>query len=83
VSLAEVEVATTAVVGDNGEEYVYYEYISQGSPNLAERESTTFRHSLGVTARRGVGGTLLQGPGLQGPGLQAPGSGVQGPGSRV
>jgi hypothetical protein len=23
----------------------YYEYISQGSPNLAEKESTTFRHS--------------------------------------
>ena len=51
VSLAEVEFAREQVIGDTT--YVYYEYISQGSPNLAERESTTFRHSLGVTARRG------------------------------
>ena len=50
VSLAEVEYAKEEVIGDTT--YVYYEYISQGSPNLAERESTTFRHSLGVTARR-------------------------------
>ena len=51
VSLAEVEFAREQVIGDTT--YVYYEYISQGSPNLAERESTTFRHSLGVSARRG------------------------------
>jgi len=51
VSLAEVEYAREEVI--DGTTYVYYEYISQGSPNLAERESTTFRHSLGVTARRG------------------------------
>ena len=52
VSLAEVEFARGEKIGDI--DYVYYEYISQGSPNLAERESTTFRHSLGVTARRGA-----------------------------
>lgn len=57
VSLAEVETAKREVIDEV--EYVYYEYISQGSPNLAERESTTFRHSLGVTARRGVGLGLL------------------------
>jgi hypothetical protein len=51
VSLAEVEFAKSEVIGDTA--YVYYEYISQGSPNLAERESTTFRHCSGVTARRG------------------------------
>ena len=51
VSLAEVESAKKVDI--DGDEYVYYEYISQGSPNLAEREATTFRHSLGVTARRG------------------------------
>ena len=51
VSLAEVEFAREEVIGDTT--YVYYEYISQGSPNLAERESTTFRHSYGVSARRG------------------------------
>ena len=51
VSLAEVEYARGEKIGDV--DYVYYEYISQGSPNLAERESTTFRHSFGVTAARG------------------------------
>ena len=51
VSLAEVEFAREQVI--DGITYVYYEYISQGSPNLAERESTTFRHSFGVSARRG------------------------------
>ena len=43
--------AREQVIGDTT--YVYYEYISQGSPNLQEREATTFRHSLGVTAIRG------------------------------
>ena len=51
VSLAEVEFAREQVIGDTT--YVYYEYISQGSPNLQEREATTFRHSVGVTAIRG------------------------------
>ena len=51
VSLAEVESAKKVEI--DGNDYVYYEFISQGSPNLAERDATTFRHSLGVTARRG------------------------------
>lgn len=51
VSLAEVESAKKESI--DGTDYVYYEYISQGSPNLQEREATTFRHSLGVTAIRG------------------------------
>ena len=52
VSLAEVESATRERRED-GTEYIYYEYISQGSPNLSEREATTFRHSVGATAIRG------------------------------
>ena len=51
VSLAEVESAKKESI--DGVDYVYYEYISQGSPNLQEREATTFRHSVGVTAIRG------------------------------
>ena len=45
VSLAEVESAKKESI--DGTDYVYYEYISQGSPNLQEREATTFRHSWG------------------------------------
>ena len=37
----------------NGDTHYYYEYISQGSPNLREPEATTFRHSYGVTVERG------------------------------
>ena len=50
VSLAEVDNAIINVIDDVP--YYYYEYISQGSPNLREPEATTFRHSYGVTVER-------------------------------
>lgn len=50
VSLAEVDNARTEII--DGTPYHYYEYISQGSPNLREPEATTFRHSYGVTVER-------------------------------
>jgi hypothetical protein len=50
VSLAEVDNAVTETI--DGNKYYYYEYISQGSPNLREPEATTFRHSFGVTVER-------------------------------
>ena len=52
VSLAEVDNAKKQVM-ENGDTHYYYEYISQGSPNLREPEATTFRHSYGVTVERG------------------------------
>lgn len=52
VSLAEVDNAKKQVM-ENGDTHFYYEYISQGSPNLREPEATTFRHSYGVTVERG------------------------------
>jgi hypothetical protein len=51
VSLAEVDNAKAEEI--DGDRYFYYEYISQGSPNLREPEATTFRHSYGVTVERG------------------------------
>jgi hypothetical protein len=50
VSLAEVDNAKKEEI--DGANYFYYEYISQGSPNLREPEATTFRHSYGVTVER-------------------------------
>jgi len=50
VSLAEVDNAKKEEF--DGANYFYYEYISQGSPNLREPEATTFRHSYGVTVER-------------------------------
>jgi len=52
VSLAEVDNAKKQTM-ENGDTHYYYEYISQGSPNLREPEATTFRHSYGVTVERG------------------------------
>lgn len=50
VSLAEIDNARAEEI--DGARYFYYEYISQGSPNLREPEATTFRHSYGVTVER-------------------------------
>ena len=51
ISLAEVDNARKEEKED-GTQYYYYEYISQGSPNSKEGEATTYRHGLGVTTVR-------------------------------